>query len=155
MGSSINSLYPLIVWSCKVAWQTKIIISTTRVFMATKLDRIITYFDGLPLIYSTDPLITWSYQITWQTKNYQTFKVMTHHEEHPLEKLHNPSVKWFCEVTWHQILYISTCNRSLATKHGNLVALCEGISPINSHNPLNMCSQEITYLIKNIKSPLS
>ena len=33
-------------------------ISTTRVFMASKLDRIVTYLDGLLLIYSPDPLIT-------------------------------------------------------------------------------------------------
>ena len=35
-------------------------ISTTRVSMATKRDRIVTYLDGLLLIYSPEALITWS-----------------------------------------------------------------------------------------------
>ena len=43
-------------------------ISTTRVPMATKLDKMITYFDGLLPIKSHDSLITWSCGITWKTK---------------------------------------------------------------------------------------
>ena len=43
-------------------------ISTTRVTIATKLGRMITYFDGLLPITSHDTLISLSCEITWQTK---------------------------------------------------------------------------------------
>ena len=33
--------------------------------------------------------------------------------------------------------YISTCTRSMATKHGKVVTVHEGRRPINSYNPLN------------------
>ena len=44
-------------------------ISIIRVYMATKLDRIVTYLDGLLLLYTSDSLITCSCYITWQIKN--------------------------------------------------------------------------------------
>ena len=37
--------------------------------MATKLGRIVTFHEGIPLRKSHDPLTTWSCEITWQTKN--------------------------------------------------------------------------------------
>ena len=43
-------------------------ISSTKVPMATKLGRMITYLDSLLPLKSQDPLITWSCEITWQTK---------------------------------------------------------------------------------------
>ena len=36
-----------------------------------------------------------------------------------------------------KILYISTCTRPMATKHGKVTTYSEGLPPINSHNPLN------------------
>ena len=42
-------------------------LSTTRVPMATKLSRNVTYFYGLLPLTSYDHLITWSCDITWQT----------------------------------------------------------------------------------------
>ena len=36
--------------------------------MGTKLDRVVTYHEGIPPIKSRDPLITWSCEITRQTK---------------------------------------------------------------------------------------
>ena len=53
----INSFNALIMWSCKVTWQKHI--SATRVSMATKLGRMITYLDRLLPIKGYDPLITW------------------------------------------------------------------------------------------------
>ena len=47
----------------KIMWQTKHI-STTRVPMTTKLDRMVTYLDGLLPIKSRDYLITWSCEVT-------------------------------------------------------------------------------------------
>ena len=43
-------------------------IFTITVPMATKLDKMVTYFDGLLRIKLHDSLITWSCKITWQTK---------------------------------------------------------------------------------------
>ena len=43
-------------------------ISFTRVPMATKLDRIVTYLDGILPIKSHDSFITWSWEIMLQTK---------------------------------------------------------------------------------------
>ena len=83
-------------------------------------------------------------------------KVVTHHEELPLKTLHDPSITWFCEVKWHIKYFISPyCTRPMATKHGKVVPLCEGHPPINSHNPLNMYSFEVTRQIKNSIFPLS
>ena len=42
--------------------------STTRVPLATKLGRMVTYLDGLLPIKSHDPMIRWSFELTWHTK---------------------------------------------------------------------------------------
>ena len=60
----INSNDTLIMWSCKMTWQTEIIIFTTAVPMITKLDQTVTYLDGLLPIKLHDPSITWSCEIT-------------------------------------------------------------------------------------------
>ena len=36
--------------------------------VATKLGKLVTYYEGLSPIKSHDPFITWSCKITWQTK---------------------------------------------------------------------------------------
>ena len=41
-------------------------ISSTRVLMATKLDRMVTHFERLLIIKSFYALITWSCKVTWQ-----------------------------------------------------------------------------------------
>ena len=54
-------------WSChhvKIAGQNKKHFSFTRVSIATNLDTIVTYLDGLLPIKSHDLLITWSSEIT-------------------------------------------------------------------------------------------
>ena len=63
----IMLLYPLVMWSCKITWQTKII-STTAMPMATKLCRGVTYHKGGPPIKSHGPWITCFCKIIWQTK---------------------------------------------------------------------------------------
>ena len=66
-------------WTDKQQWQIKEracglffvnhwkYISITTLPVATRLSRVVTYHDGLPLIKSHDPLITWSCKITRQT----------------------------------------------------------------------------------------
>ena len=51
----INLHDPLIAWSCKITWQTKI----TIVPMDTTLGTMETYLDGLLSINLHEPLITW------------------------------------------------------------------------------------------------
>ena len=43
----------------------------------------------------------------------------------------------------------------MATKHENVVTQCEGLPPINSYTPLNVCSREVSGQIKNIIFPLT
>ena len=60
----IKSYKALIMWSCKVTWQTKNHhISITRLSVATKLGRTIASLDGFLPIMSHDPLITWPCEI--------------------------------------------------------------------------------------------
>ena len=54
----IKSYKALIMWSCKVTWQTKTI-SLLQVSMATKLGRMIASLDGLLPIMLHGPLIPW------------------------------------------------------------------------------------------------
>ena len=61
------ALYLVVLWGHVTNWNHYI--STTRVSIAAKLGRMITYFDGLLPIKSFDPLITWPYEMTWQTKS--------------------------------------------------------------------------------------
>ena len=63
-------------------------------------------------------------------------KVVICHEELPLIKLLDPSIMWFCKVTWHVKYFISPL------KYGKMVTHLDGLSHINSHNPLNMYSRE-------------
>ena len=42
------------------------------------------------------------------------------------------------------ILHISTCTRPIAPKHGKVVTHRAGLPIINSHNPLNKYSREVT-----------
>ena len=64
----IESSDHLIMWPCKITWQTKNI-STTTVPMATKLGREVIYLKGLLPINSHGSWVTWSCKITWQFKN--------------------------------------------------------------------------------------
>ena len=67
--------------------------------LATKLDRMVTYLDGLLPIKVPDPLITWSCEIIRQTGTIISpmppNKVVTYYEELPLIKLLDPSIMWF------------------------------------------------------------
>ena len=64
----IKSHHPLITWSCKITWQTKTIISTLPVSVATKLARMVIFLDRLLILKSCKALIMWSCKVTWQTK---------------------------------------------------------------------------------------
>ena len=58
--------HPLIMWFCKIMWQTKPIISPLAVSMATKLARIVIYLVRLLIIKSYKTLTTCSCKVTWQ-----------------------------------------------------------------------------------------
>ena len=65
---TIKSFYTLITWSCKVMWQTKIIIYHNQSAYGYKLGRMITYLDEFLHIKLHHSLIMWSCKVTWQTK---------------------------------------------------------------------------------------
>ena len=77
-------------------------------------------------------------------------KVVTYHEEPHFKRLHDNSVTWFCEVMWEIRYFTSPIVLDI-----KMVTLCEGHQPINSHNPLSMCSRAVTRQFKNTMSPLS
>ena len=124
--------------------------------MATKRGRVMTYLGWLLPIRSHDHIITWSCNITWQTK------IITY-----------PLIKCIC--IWLSVLaewgytvrsflpqaivnYFSCCitttTRPMATKRGKVVTYYKKLQPVKSHNLLNTWSHEVTWLIKNILSPL-
>ena len=65
---TIKSCNTFITWTFKVTWETKTIISTTRVPVATKLERMVTYLEGLLTTESLFTLVTWSYKFAFLTK---------------------------------------------------------------------------------------
>ena len=60
---------PLMMWSYKITWQTKIIISSLpQSFCPPNLVWWLAYLDGLLPLKSHEPLVTWCCEITWNTK---------------------------------------------------------------------------------------
>ena len=95
---TIKSHNVLIMWSCKVMWQTKIIISTTRVTMTTKLDRMVTYFETL----KKKSYIHINENLTWWVTTY---------------KLHQPLITWSCKIKWKTKTIISPLQECLWQPH--------------------------------------
>ena len=76
--------------------------------MTTKLDRVVSYHQGLPTIKSYDSLITWSWEIMWQTK----YKLYLHyHNAYGYQTWQDANLPWWDpihNVTWlfdHVILW--------------------------------------------------
>ena len=95
---TIKSHNVLIMWSCKVMWQTKIIISSTRVSMTTKLDRMVTYFETL----KKKSYIHMNDNLTWWVTTY---------------KLHQPLITWSCKIKWKTKTIISPLQECLWQPH--------------------------------------
>ena len=95
---TIKSHNVLIMWSCKVMWQTKIIISSTRVTMTTKLDRMVTYFETL----KKKSYIHMNDNLTWWVTTY---------------KLHQPLITWSCKIKWKTKTIISPLQECLWQPH--------------------------------------
>ena len=95
---TIKSHNVLIIWSCKVMWQTKIIISSTRVTMTTKLDRMVTYFETL----KKKSYIHMNDNLTWWVTTY---------------KLHQPLITWSCKIKWKTKTIISPLQECLWQPH--------------------------------------
>ena len=60
---SIKSQNILIMWSCKVTWQIKYVISPPRP-VAIKLGKMVSYCKEFPPVKSDNPLYRWSFEIT-------------------------------------------------------------------------------------------
>ena len=61
---SITSQGPSLMWSCNVTGNIRCYISTTTGHFATKLSKVVPYYEKLPHIKSHNPLNTWSPEIT-------------------------------------------------------------------------------------------
>ena len=151
--------------------------------MAIKLERVVTYHEGLPPIELYGLLITWSYEITWQTKTfispqpshclprspdklealYLHYRSVYDHQTWqdddlswalPTHKITRPFKHVFLRNHVTNWKHISTAAVSMATKLGRMVTYLEGLLPIKLHDPLIACSYKITYQTKTIISPL-
>ena len=125
----IRSNDPLITWSCKITWQTKIIISvsTTTVSMTIKLDRMVTYLDGLLPIKSH---YLWSCGLSRLR-----------------DKLKSLYLHYHSGYLSHYI--------SKTTKLGRMINNLDTLLPIKSHDPLITWSCDITRQTKTSISPVS
>ena len=83
-------------------------IFTTRLPLATKLDRMVAHLDGLLPIKFHYPLLTWSCDITWQAAYYISIitvplttklgRMATYLEGLLTIKLHEALVMWSCKI---------------------------------------------------------
>ena len=105
--------------------------STTRVPMAAKLGRMVTYFERLLTIKYFYALITWSCKVMWQKSLYihnqspyvyKTGRMITYLDEFLPIKLHHSFITWSCEVMWQTKTIISPLPQSLwPPKVGDIV----------------------------------
>ena len=98
--------------------------------MVSKLGKMVTYDEDLPLKNLSDFSITWLCEVTWHIRYFLS----------PLATC----------IYGHQ-----TWPPNMATIHGKEVTLLEGLPPINLYNLSSMCSFEVTWQVKNTISPLS
>ena len=98
------------------------IISPLPLPMATKLGRMVVYFDELLPIKSHDPLNTWSYKITWWTKIISSLslrivtkygKMVIYLNEFLPIKSHDPLIIWSCKITWQTKIILPLLSQCL------------------------------------------
>ena len=117
-------------------------IFTTKVLIATKLDRMVTKLEGF-LPTSFGPLITWSWEIAWQTKTIY----LHYHNAYGQKAWQDGVLPWATsthKVTWpynHVVLQDHVTNwkhifstMSMATKPGRIVTYLEWVLPIKSRD---------------------
>ena len=151
---SIKSHDPLVVWSCKITWQTKFMLTPPPEQLWTpKLAGCrsqVTLTSCYP-IKSHNPLNTWSCDITWQAKTI-------------ISSLSQCLWSRNAQCPDHVVLqshltnenhYTSTTRVSMATKLSRMVAHLDGLLPIKSHDSLIMWSFKIMWPAKTIIFPLS
>ena len=156
---SIGSQDPLITWSCKIAWSTKnYYILPTGNPVATKLDRVVSYCQGLTLINSRDTLITGWRKFTSQIKNilhYQrSMAIILNSVVDYLEGVDHLTLKLLgiAKPCGKWKTYLQNHNAYIATKLYRVVTENEELPPIKSHDSLMLCSCEFTRQIKYIIS---
>ena len=156
-------------WNLAVQPQNRHI-STTKIPIATKLGRVVTYHGGLPPIKSRDLLATCFSQITWQIKpivspllqclwspklaglwqatpiksSYLTWRPPTHDVTWPFDDV----VLWNNVSNWSH--YISITTVLVSTKLGRVLSYLKGLPPVKSHGSWVKWSCKIMWQIKNI-----
>ena len=117
-------------------------IFTTRVPLATKLDRMVAHLDGLLSIKFHYPLLPWSCDITWQADYYistitvplttKLGRMVTYLEGLLTIKLHEA---WTCGLARSCDKQKSLCLRlPMATKPGRMVAYLDWLLSTKSHD---------------------
>ena len=97
----LKSIDHLITWSCKVTWQTKIIISLLQQrfwppnLAGWKLTLMASCLKSL-----IKPLITLSCEITWQTMATRRDKMAVYLDKLLPIKSHDPLITWFYKIMW-------------------------------------------------------
>ena len=140
---------------------------STKLLMATRLVRVVTYNEELPLIkLHHDPWITWFCEVTWAAGDIDTplsqclcspnlsVKV-AFSEQLPPVNSHNPSKRWSCEFTW-QIKYISPlAEDSWNTKLGMVLIYRERLPPLTNVRSRGIWKIWKPWSFEKFKSPLS
>ena len=130
---------------------------STKLLMVTRLVRVVTYNEELPLIkLHHDPWITWLFEVTWAAGDIDTplsqclcspnlSGKVAFSEQLPPVNSHNPSKRWSCEFTW-QIKYIifPLAEDSSNTKLGTVLIYRERLPPLTK--------REVTWHFKNLKT---
>ena len=130
-------------------------ISTTRVPMATKLGRTVTYFERLLTIKSFYPLITWSCKVTWQTK----IIIFPQPECLWLQTWQNNDLPWWVPTykvtsTFDHMVLQDHVTMSMATKLARMVIYLDRLLIIKSCKTLITWSCKVMWQTKTITSLL-
>ena len=133
--------------------------STTTMYLASKLGMVVTYNEKIPPIKSHDPSNMWSRKVIWQIKKIaltsmpmatKLGKMVPCSEKLVSIKVHDPKIL-SCEVLWQiWIQYISTSTRPIASKRGKVSTNLEWFSAIKSHDRAITWSHKIIWQIKNV-----
>ena len=137
---TIKSFYTLITWSCKVTWQTKIIIypQPECLWLQTwQNDKLL----GWVPTYSH--INFWSRglaKIRWQTKTIisplpvsmvdKLLSVVTYLDRFLIIKSYKALITWSCKVTWQTKTNVSITRVPMTTKLGRMMNSLDGLLPV-------------------------
>ena len=156
----IKSRNNLIMWSCKITWQTKPLYFHYRRPMITKPGKMVTYLEGLLFIQLAIPFgphdrLIPLYLHHHNAHSYQTWQGGDLLWGALTIKSCDPLITWPCEITWQTIPMISPLRQCLLIT--NLVGLWITLRGSHSYNHMNLItwSTEFTWQFEYSIFPLS